>query len=155
MKKAGFLFILSLTITIHMFTQENNYLINDIANLIGLDCNEAIVRMEEIYKEAYKMEYEIVIDDNLIIFKPILDVTAFSGMGIAMYILMPDIMLIKNDEEIIISVSSENIIMHDITRLDVINELDEKTRTLAEMQIISVQIYSMTMIENDEIFNIF
>jgi len=155
MKKAGLLSILGLIVIINVYTQENNYLINDIANLIGLDSNMAISRMEDILKETFQMDYEIIVSDEIITFKKRLNTSALTGMEFNKYLLTPNIILTKNTDDIIISVTSENIIIFDITKLDYFNSLDERIKAQAENIINGFKIYSRGMIENDKIFNLF
>ena len=131
----------------------NNYLINDFANLIGLESAYAKERLEKLYTNILS-ECRLETVDNLIICKPILGNHSFSAINI--YLSLQTITLVINNDGIVCTVMFSNRILFDVTHI--INEenvVDEGTINMIKILVDGHERYSKRMIENDRWFNDF
>ena len=152
MKRKLMLFIFMLFSLGQVFPQNNNYLINDLSNLI-----EARNRMAIIYPAAFKFDYELTISDNYFVYRPILNVDkdGLMGMGIQLYLMIPTITFMENNENIIGTIISRSEIIFNMEQLLMNYNFDEKDQEMIKMFITGMKSYSEAIINNDGIFNIF
>ena len=131
----------------------NNYLINDFANLVGLESGYAKEHLEKLYTNIFS-ECRLETIDNLIICRPILENHSFGE--IRKYLSLQTITLVQNNDGIVCTVMFSNRRLFDITKI--INEenlVDEETIKLIKLLTVGHEDYSKGMIENNERFNIF